>query len=203
MKRKNITLFPIMLFLSVFCIACTARTSDTAGTTGKEVYTGRFDYANYDKVETLFTVADYVIRGKVIDSKVEWLSHLIQPAGEEESDPYKNPGGEVNDEKVLTTIFTVEITDSYKGKAIGNTIEVMQLGGETKTAVYRYEGAPEIAKNIEYVLFLSMSNQRDNASWLLNDVQSLYQVNENELIRLSGNSLELTFEDLSRLAKPS
>ena len=196
-----------MFLLSVFFTSCTAGTSDSAritdsaGTTDKEVYIGRLDYANYDKIETLFTVADYVIKGKVIDSRVEWLSHLIQPTDEEESDPYKNPGGDVNDEKVLTTIFTVEITDSYKGKASSNTIEVMQLGGETETAIYRYEGAPEIAKNIEYVLFLSMSNLRDNTSWLLNDVQSLYQVNENELIKLSVNSLELTFEDLSRLAE--
>lgn len=196
-----------MFLLSVFFIACTAGTSDSAGTTDsagtidKEVYIGRFDYANYDKIETLFAAADYVIRGKVIDSRVEWLPHLIQPTDEEEFDPYKNPSGDVNDEKVLTTIFTVEITDSYKGKTNSNTIEVMQLGGETEAAIYRYEGTPEIAKNTEYVLFLSMSNLRDNASWLLNDVQSLYQVNENELIKLSGNSLELTFEDLSRLAE--
>lgn len=43
----------------------------------KETYISYSDWMEYDSIESLFIESDYVIRGKVIDTRAEWLSHCI------------------------------------------------------------------------------------------------------------------------------
>ena len=196
MKLKNLLLISTAIALMFFSSACIneGRTDPE-----KDIITGKIDYAWYDSIDALYKKADLVIKGKVLGSRVEWMSHVIEPTAEEKSDPVLNPGGEIDDDdEMITTIYTVEISVVYKGSA-GKTIDVLQLGGETDTATYSYEGTPEITINKEYILFLSESTLYENAAWLLNNAQALYKVEGNDLIKLPKNTLELTYEDLTRL----
>jgi hypothetical protein len=170
-----------------------------APTVQKQVLVGRIDSAIYDSVDTLFSKADYVIKGKIIDSRVEWMSHVIQPTPEEASNPKLNPGGEKDDTKDLTTIYTVEVSDTFRGEA-RKTIEVMQLGGETETAIYRYEESPAITKYQTYVMFLRKSHLHENGSWLLNQAQAVYQVDGDVLVKPTEFAFDFALNDLSRLA---
>lgn len=205
MKLKNLLLASTAIALMFFSSACinegrTDPEKDIATTPENDINIGKIDYAWYDSIDALYEKADFVIKGKVLDSRVEWMSHVIEPTAEEKSDPILNPDGEIDDDKVITTIYTVEINVVYKG-SVGKTIEVLQLGGETDTAKYSYEGASEITINKEYILFLSESTLYENAAWLLNNAQALYKVEGNDLIKLPQNTLELTYEDLTRLKK--
>ena len=205
MKPKNLLLASTAIALMFFSSACinegrTDPEKDIATTPENDINIGKIDYAWYDSIDALYEKADFVIKGKVLDSRVEWMSHVIEPTAEEKSDPILNPDGEIDDDKVITTIYTVEINVVYKG-SVGKTIEVLQLGGETDTAKYSYEGASEITINKEYILFLSESTLYENAAWLLNNAQALYKVEGNDLIKLPQNTLELTYEDLTRLEK--
>ena len=197
MKLKNLLLVSTTIALMFFSSACI---NEGRTDSEKDIAIGKVDYAWYDSTDALYEKADFVIKGKVLNSRVEWMSHVIEPTAEEKSDPILNPDGEIDDDKMITTIYTVEINVVYKG-SLGKTIEVLQLGGETDTATYSYEGAPEITINKEYILFLSESTLYENAGWLLNNAQALYKVEGNDLIKLPQNTLELTYEDLARLEK--
>ena len=209
MKYKNILL---SLVFSVSVALLSACSNISIGDPGqspiesldKKTYISYADYEHYDSIESLFAQSDYVIRGKVIDTRVEWLSHSIPLTPEEEADPNTNPylgtDQEPSDEKKVTTIYTVEAVELYKGDFGNKVLEVMQLGGETDTEIYIVEGEPEITQNIDYILFLSKSELRENAAWLLNADQSLYKVEGENLLMLPSNTLELDFEDLSRLS---
>jgi len=204
MILRNTRLFLMLLSLIILLSACanaktTVPDQTSAKSPQKTIYIGSLDVLYYDSADALYKEADLVIRGKVVDSRVEWLSHVIKPTAGAETDPNKNPGY-VN--KALTTIFTVDIVNFYKGDTGKKTIEVMQLGGETETEIYRYEDQQELTKNTEYVMFLGKSKQRDNAAWLIaGGIQSLHLVDGNKLITSADNKWALTFEDLSKLAE--
>lgn len=158
-------------------------------TTKKTVYMGNLYIFYVDSIDRLYKDADLVIQGKVLGSKVEWMSHTSKPTAD--------------GAKLLTTIFTVEIVNYYKGNTDKKLIEVMQLGGETETEIYLYEDLPKINNNTEYIMILGKNPVIDNAFWLIGGgMQSLYQVDGNKLITSSSvNKLNLTFEDLSKLAE--
>lgn len=132
MKLKNLLLVSTAVALMFFSSACTneGRTAPE-----KDIIIGKVDYAWYDSTDALYEKADWVIKGKVLGSRVEWMSYVIEPTAEEKSDPILNPGGEIDDDKVITTVYTIEINAVYKG-SVGKTIEVLQLGGETDTELY-------------------------------------------------------------------
>lgn len=209
MKLKSLLVISVAITLMLFSDACinNKKVADSekdinANSPENNVTVSKVDYAVYDSVDAMYDKADLVIRGKALDSRVEWMSHVIKLTAEEKSNPEINPGGKADDEKILTTIYTLEISDVYKGSA-GKTIEVLQSGGKTGTAEYIYEETPEIALNKEYIMFLSESALYENSAWLLNNTQALYRVEGNNLIKLPGNTLELTFEDLVRLGESS
>ncbi len=192
MKIKKIFLSCLALTLIFSFIACE---SGEISSSDKELVIGYIDYPWYDSLQELYAAADFVVKAKVLESRAEWMSHLVDPT--QNNNPEADPGGEVNGQKVLTTIYELEIDTAYKGRA-GDRIELFQLGGETDTVIYEYEGSPEISINQTYLLFLSQSGSSENASWLLNHEQAIYKVEGNELIRLSSDTWELTFEDLPR-----
>ena len=164
-------------------------------TAEKETVSVLVDYPWYESVEALYGRADLVIEGKVISSRVEWMNHAIEPSEEDKDDPYLNPGGDTDPGEMVTTIYTVEVHDIYKGSA-GETIELMDFGGETDSVICTCPDAADIEMDAEYVLFLSTSELRENAAWLLNPTQGLYRIQGDTLISDPDNPLTLTFEDL-------
>ena len=182
MKLRSTQLFLMLLGLIILLSACanakTTAPEHSVGTTKKTVYVGSLDAEYFDNIDEVYKGANFVIRGKVVGSRVEWMSHKMKPTA--------------NDPKTLTTIFTVEIVSFYKGDTGTKTIEVMQMGGETEIAIYRYEDQPEITKNTEYIMFLSKNPVIDNAAWLIaGGMQSLYRIDGNRLVSSPDNKLAL------------
>jgi hypothetical protein len=191
---KKIMLISIAVAMMLFFSACT---NEGRASSQKDIVIGQVDYPWYDSIDTLYEKADMVIRAKILDSRVEWMSHGIEQGAKEGSDQILNPGAK-NDDKVITTIYTAEINAIYKGSPV-TTIEVLQLGGETDTEIYMYEGTQQINIKKEYVMFLSKSTLNENAAWLLNNIQAIYKVEGKNLIKFPQNTLDLTYEDLTML----
>ncbi len=189
---KRICLICLTILVMFFSISCG---SEKISSPDKELVIGYIIYPSFGSLEELFAASDFVLKARVLDSRTEWMSHVVDPGTN--NNPEADPGGEVGEQKVLTTIYELEIDTAYKG-SVGNGIELMQLGGETDTTIYAYKGAPEIGIGHTYLLFLNQSGASDNAAWLINDEQAIYKVKGNDLIRLSTNIWQLTFVDLPK-----
>lgn len=203
MKLKRMQLLALSLCMIVLLGACsgmngTVPGQSPIGSSNKKVIAFKTDYPFYQSLDALYQKADFVIKAKVLDSRVEWMSHVLPRTAEYYANP-NNPGGKQDDTKMITTIYTVEITASYKGKDGVKTMNIMQLGGEDESAIYVCEETPKLAKNTEYVLFLSKSSLRENAGWLLNNIQSLYQVKGNDLMSIPGNTITINLDDMVKL----
>ncbi len=171
MKLRNRRLWLLLLSMSVLLSACAnAKKSENIVLV---------EYAHFASVEEMYQKADFVIKGKVIKSRVQWLSWVKQE---------------------LATIYTVEILGSYKGFTADKTMELLTMGGETATAVFRYEPEIKLSMDTEYVMFLSKSRQIDNAVSLIAGPYALYRVDENGITGTSYAN-KLTLEDLKRMQR--
>lgn len=190
-----------MLFLtSILCImifsACGY--NGTKNSTDKEVLTGYIDAIHYDSLNELSNDADYVLRGKIIDREFEWRV-ISRP----DPDVYLNPEDMPPVTEDLVTVYTVEVLDTYLSSSkIEDRIDVLMMGGETDTTIYRFEGSPELNVNDEYIFFLSKSSMFENAGWLLNLEQSVYKVDESNISKVNGG-FTLTFATLENLKMQS
>lgn len=200
-----------ILLLSIIFVGCSSTTLNNHETydenieesftiTEKKVYIGHADYPRFDSAEDLYNSADWIVQGKIIDQRVEVMSLRITDNSEED-DEVLNPGVDIEDEKDVVTIHTVEIETVYKGELQKRTIEVMQLGGETNDAIYRFEGAPEFQIDNSYLLFLSKSIIVENAAWLLNDLQATYEVHGDKIISSSIEGFSFTHEMLLNMTR--
>ncbi len=169
MKHKCLCVFSIVLGLILLASACANRKK-----TENTVYV---EYAFHNGVDEMFEAADCVIRGRIADSTVEWLSWLKQE---------------------IATVYTVEIAGFYKGDTGKKAIEVMTMGAETATAVFRYEPEITVSMNTEYIMFLGKSREHNNTFWLIAGPYSLYRIEGDRII---GVTNALSYDDLSRLAK--
>jgi len=159
------------------------------------------DYPHYPSLDALTEKADLIIKGTVMDSRVEEIDILSQKKKKKKS----NPGGEITSCKYIYTVYTVDVSDSYKGDVEpGETVEFKQIGGETDTATCIAGETVKFAKNKEYVMFLSTYDSNVPPS-LLNPIQSAYNYEEEAVDKgkLSSvnekNDLALTIEDLEEI----
>ena len=157
----------------------------------KETIAVHADYPWYQSVGELFDRADLVIEGTVLDSRVEWMNHAIYPE-EDKDDPRLNPGGDRDPGEMITTVYTVEVHDIYKGSA-GETVELEDIGGEIDGIVCENPEAADIDTGAEYLMFLSV--YEDFPACLLNPVQAIYRVDGDNLV----GAIPLTYEDLAYL----
>jgi len=149
------------------------------------------DWPYYESVDALVNRANLIVRGTVVDSRVEPVNIM-------------GSGGELY---FLHTISTVHVLDSYMGDVMaGDEIEVMIIGGETETEVlfvsnYSYT----FTRENEYVMFLYVSDY--GLALLLNPFHAVYIFNprarstsEALVSAYDGNRITLTYEDLSNIA---
>lgn len=149
------------------------------------------DYPYYSSIDALTKKADLIIAGTVLDSRVEEIDTRI-----------KNPDGDdIPSSKDVYTVYTIKVSDSYKGNVKpGEIIEFKQIGGEGKNKVYVVEDNVKFDKNKKYVLFLS--TYENTYPSLLNPIQSAYyaitdSTVEKELVSINAkNDLTFTIEDL-------
>ncbi len=169
------------------------------------------DYPYYPNLDALTEKADLIIEGTVLDSRIEEIDTRVKI---NEKDEILNPGGdEVFSPVFIYTVYTIKVSDSYKGNVKpGETIEIKQLGGEGETVYIKDVGEVYIenveenvkfVKNKKYILFLSAYESIYPS--LLNPIQSAYYAIadsnvEKEPISVNAkNELMLTIEDLQEI----
>lgn len=165
----------------------------------KNVVLGIADYPYYETLNDLILHSDYIIRGNVIKKGFEWRSLRIS---DEKTSKEMNSDGSCDDGLSLITIFDVEVLDSYT-EAVhpGDLIYVMALGGETSDTIYKILGDPDIQTNTEYVLFLSKSMIQENGGWLMNDSQSLYVIDGENIKSVSDAGFDISFDNLKEISR--
>lgn len=95
----------------------------------KEIVELHIDRHVYYSKEELVTDAKWIVRGTVIDQRHEWRP--IGPA---------NP----DSEEFIFTVTTLQIEEVYKGEIGYDTIEVLELGGETETEICIYKAYADL-----------------------------------------------------------
>jgi hypothetical protein len=84
MKLQSLLVISVAITLMLFSDACinNKEVADSekdinANSPENNVTVSKVDYAVYDSVDAMYDKADLVIRGKALDSRVEWMSHVI------------------------------------------------------------------------------------------------------------------------------
>ena len=132
--------------------------------------TYRADYPSYQTLEDLAQRADLVVRGTVTSTRVAAINDAIQPTS---SDPKANPGGDTPASTSVYTVYTISVTDVYKGAVpASKTIEVKDLGGTLNGVTYVSEDSVNFKPNKKYILFLETYPQ--SPAMLLNPVQASF-----------------------------
>ncbi|WP_141131615.1 hypothetical protein [Anaerovirgula multivorans] len=158
------------------------------------------DYPYYPSIDALAEKAAIIIEGTIVDSRVEEIDHRM------------NPSSDTPPSMMVYTVYTVEVSNSYKGDVEpGETIEIKQIGGEGKTMVYIVgeEDNVNFVENRKYVMFLR--TYENFPASLLNPIQACYSYEEDivntkstvdneQFISVNEkNDLTLTIEDLERI----
>jgi len=166
--RKKIIIKSALLIISViFITACSSSELDLIG---REIVEISGDVAPVENVEELMYFTDYVIRGEVLDSRVEWRNHtvtrehwvqfyLAEGWTEEEIEEHLygiDWDEESQDSSELVTIYRIYVLEIFQGngRTIGDIIEVSRLGGEVEEALWAVEYTTELPVGSELVLFL-------------------------------------------------
>lgn len=165
--KKNRAL--VLLVSSIFilsAVGCSSLTPAASTTDAPVTIIASEDYPSYSSVDALSERADTIVKGNVIQTRVEALNDLAADEGAA-NDP-------VSFDKIYT-IYTVQVTDSYKGRyTAGDQIEVKQLGGQLGHTEIVNDDNVKLMPTKDYVLFLE--TYEDTPASLLNTVQSLYVI---------------------------
>lgn len=194
-QRRTLFVMTIIMGFAFLFTSCSTGAIDSEKTT----VIAKADYPYYEDESAIYEKASLVIRGKVIDKRMEYMSQVIELTKEQKDDPQLNPGGDVDEEKEMFTIYKVQVIDSFKGDVVkDDVVEIKQFGGETKDTIYIEEGAPQISQNGEYIMFLE--SYEDSPATLLNNTQSLYNIEDNKIINYVENDFNMTIEKLEKLS---
>lgn len=152
------------------------------------------DYPTYRSGAQLVSTADLVVRGTVVASRVE-EQHPEPATG---ADPVANPQAGVDPAEaaavppVVVTISTLRVEEVVKGDAaVGDTVEVAQLGGELAGVTYVDKETTTLrADGTDYLV--ALADHGDAPYDLLNPQQALYVVEGGRLSAVSPeNTLSL------------
>ena len=177
-KVQILTLFASSIFI-LSAIGCSSVTTQTASTSQAPITViASEDFPNYSSINDLSDRADTIIKGNVIQTRVEALNDRVQAS---EADQELAQSAELNacyDDPAsakIYTIHTIQVAESYKGTfAAGDTIEVKQLGGQLDNTEIINDDHVSLIPTKDYVLFLE--TYEDTPASLLNSIQSLYVI---------------------------
>lgn len=197
MKRK-----PVFISLTCLAIVLIGFVMFYKNNLSTEKVTLSADYPKYDSLENLVDRADTIIQGKIIDSTYSELN-ITQDV--DSDDEYLNPGGEKDDSTFPYTIYTVEISEVYKGNLKAKeTIQIKQLGGVIGNVEYVLEEPSNINldKNKNFLFFLETYS--NSPASLLNPLQATYELDENNVIiykdkQKSKDQIYFSIEDLKAI----
>ncbi|MEV7870058.1 hypothetical protein AB0P17_29110 [Streptomyces sp. NPDC088124] len=160
--------------------------ADRSGSSAaRDVVAYHADYPAYDSLDAVIEESDLVVKGTVVNSRVE----RMLPETSADGDPATNPQAGLSPEElaearaeaeadpVVVTVSTVKVSQVLAGDvSVGDTVEVSQLGGTYKGVTYKERSTTALAgRGTEYVLMLADNGAR-NPYDLLNPEQALYTV---------------------------
>lgn len=166
------------------------------------------DYPNYTSISSMSDRADTVIRGTVIEKRVEAIDDRSKVSKNSE-DLISSANEEYTPN--IYTVYTLKVNESFKGKyQEGDKIEVKEFGGQLGDTNYLNKESVGMGQSEDYVMFLE--TYEDTPASLLNPVQSLYLFKENggdtaskessnaQISSVSSeNNLMLTMNDLESI----
>jgi len=166
------------------------------------------DFPTYDSIAHLTSVATYVIRGEVLDERVENLNVSIPPENEEQ-----DTGMYLESHYRIFTVYRIKVLEVFQGDtSTGDIIEVRLLGSQLDDDHLPSADHTYFTIGDNLVLFLQASALEHLPPFLVNPTQSTYRivvptegltalgVNE-ELESISPkNDLTLTIGDLQQIA---
>ena len=133
-------------------------------------------YPVYASADELTDAASVVVVGEVLSSEVREIDVAApaDPAGDPELDPAAGATDGGASSVFVFTVHQVRVDQVIAGDAaVGDVIEVSQLGGSFKGRQHREEGATVLKAKKAYALYLQTYDSGDPAS-LLNATQAAY-----------------------------
>ncbi|WP_427051705.1 hypothetical protein [Paenibacillus sp. TC-CSREp1] len=175
-KNRALTLLVSSIFI-LSAVGCSSMTPAASTTNAPVTIIASEDYPSYGSVDALSERADTIVKGNVIQTRVQALNDMAQANSSSLNDI--NAAESAVNEQVsfdkIYTIYTVQVTDSYKGHySAGDQIEVKQLGGQLGNTEIVNDDSVKLMPTKDYVLFLE--TYEDTPASLLNTVQSLYVI---------------------------
>lgn len=147
------------------------------------VTTAQFDYPEYDTAESLVNSADLIFSGTVenisyeeIDVRADQETNSISGSSASDRMPY--------------TIYTINVTQIYKGETEEDTISIKVPGGEISenlSVTEVSENVPSIVQGRAY-LFLTETYENSYPS-LINMTQAVYELNAAETHNKAANTI--------------
>jgi len=141
-----------------------------------------------ENVEELTDFADHVIRGKVLDNRVEWVTSTITREKEEQRLLAEGWTNDEIDEMLyglnwessdpsLMTIYRIYVQEVFQGShTVGDIIELRRVGGEKWYVQWILENGTELSIESEYILFLYSWEWAGFADTLVHSYQGAYYV---------------------------
>ncbi|KOV89514.1 hypothetical protein [Streptomyces sp. NRRL B-3648] len=184
--RRNVLVAGTAVLAAFAAVGCSAENSSHAAkaAAGPDTVTYHADYPAYSSLDDVLKTSDAVVEGTVVGTRVQKVLPDA-PAGD---NPATNPQAGLSpveakaarkaaeENPVIVTVSKVKVTRALAGKvAVGDTIEVSQLGGTYHGVAYQDEDTTLLAKGGQrYVLMLAAHGK--NPYDLLNPEQALYSV---------------------------
>lgn len=187
-------------FAAVGCSADGTSTNGSKSARTSDTVAYHADYPEYSSLDEVIKKSDIVVKGTVLGSRVEKMLPDA-PAG---GDPATNPQAglspaEAKEAKeaaeadpVIVTVSKVKVSQTLAGDvAVGDTVEVSQLGGTYKGVTYKEKGTIMLAKGgQQYVLMLADHGGKHPYD-LVNPEQALYTVTSDGAVKaLSGGGFD-------------
>ena len=137
----------------------------------------------WQNVEELTNRATDIIRGEVLEQRVEWQNlTLPREVVERLLAEEQLTEGEIETltlaiEEELVTVSRIRILEVFQGNYnVGDVIEIMQLGGTDVAEDWIIEDALTLEVSSEFVLFLVSWEMIDQPYSMINHVQGAYQI---------------------------
>lgn len=137
----------------------------------------------WQNVEELTNRATDIIRGEVLEQRVEWKNlTLPREVVERLLAEEQLTEGEIETltlaiEEELVTVSSIRILEVFQGNYnVGDVIEIMQLGGTDVDEDWTVEDALTLEVSSEFVLFLVSWKMIDQPYSMINHVQGAYRI---------------------------
>jgi len=169
----------VQIVLGALALAALAGCSSDSGAASQPpVVTSYADYPAYDSPQEIVDAADVVARVTVLDT------HVIddKPEVSTDGDPQTNPQAGLDDPSdvpgVVVTVADARVDEVVKGDvAVGDTIQVAQLGGLYRGVEYVEAETTMMDVGSSYVLL--MADHGPGVPYdLLHPVQAMYTVDD-------------------------